>query len=516
MVLVGCFGFRPLQTTLSAHVEPFRQCAPPEQPHLVLGGQHGRQHVGQYRLVPGDQYVDVVVSDYATSQNTYNYMRSNWPNKLLGLAECNQPDDPNNTTYMWDYFVTWANFPQTKSTPSYLSNVYNNPKVITLDKLPNLANYHGATPVPTATPLPTIVPPIGQTIWLKAQMNGDYVTASTGEVNTPLEARVTTAGTNEGFTVGDAGNGLISLKSNANGLYVSAWTATTNSPLQARATTVSTWEEYRLINAGNGLIALQANANNLYVSTWNDPNQPLEARAAVVNTWEEYQMGTFGPANTPTPTVPPATPTAVPPTATFTTIPPTSTNTVAPPTATAVPPTSTPVAPTATATVAAPTPTYTSVPATSTATVVVPTSTATVASGAPIGKTIWLKAQMNGDYVSAWTSDANVPLEARSTAVNTWEKFTVVDAGNGYIALKAMANNLYVSAWTATTNSPLQARATVVSTWEMFKWVDDGGGFISIQAAANNDYVSTWNDPNQPLEARATTINTWERYQWGQ
>jgi hypothetical protein len=133
----------------------------------------------------------------------------------------------------------------------------------------------------------------------------------------------------------------------------------------------------------------------------------------------------------------------------------------------------------------------------------------------PIGQTIWLKAQMNGDYVSAWSADANAPLESRSTAVNTWENFTVVDAGNGFIALKASANNLYVSAWKATANSPLQARAATVSTWEQFKWIDDGNGLISLQAAANNLYVSTWNDPNQPLEARASVINTWEQFQWG-
>jgi hypothetical protein len=450
---------------------------------------------------PGDAYVDVVVSDYATSANTYNSMRSNFPKKLLALAECNQPDDPNNTSYMWDYFVTWANFPQTKSSPSYLNNVYNNPKVITLDKLPNLANYAGPTPVPTATPFPAVSLPIGSSIWLKAQMNGDYVTTSTGEANAPLEAKATTAGNNESYTVVDAGNGLIALRSNANGLYVSAWTAATNGPLQARSTTVSTWEEFRAVNAGNGFIALQAQANGFYASTWNDPNQPLEARAAVVNTWEEYQWGTFGPAPT-------ATNTTVPPTATNTAVPPTVTNTPAPPTVT-----NTPVPPTVTNTAVPPTATFTSVPATFTPTV---TATAVVTNGAPIGKTIWLKAQMNGDYVSAWTADANSPLESRSTAVNTWEKFTVVDAGNGFIALKANANNLYVSAWTATVNGPLQARSAAVSTWEMYKWIGNGDGTISLQAAANNLYVSTWNDPNQPLEARASVINIWEKYTWGQ
>ena len=101
----------------------------------------------------------------------------------------------------------------------------------------------------------------------------------------------------------------------------------------------------------------------------------------------------------------------------------------------------------------------------STPTDIVPTSTdaaLTSISDVPVGKTIWLKANVNGDYVSAWFDGAIVPLEARSTHIEAWEEFDVVDEGNGEIALKAHANGDYVSAWQRDTNTPLEARSTEV------------------------------------------------------
>ncbi|MFD6304377.1 hypothetical protein ACFWFF_15095 [Streptomyces sp. NPDC060223] len=53
------------------------------------------------------------------------------------------------------------------------------------------------------------------------------------------------------------------------------------------------------------------------------------------------------------------------------------------------------------------------------------------------------------------------------TCVGTWEKFTLVDAGNGNVALRAQADNLYVCADNAGT-SPLIANRTAVGTWEQF------------------------------------------------
>jgi len=131
----------------------------------------------------------------------------------------------------------------------------------------------------------------------------------------------------------------------------------------------------------------------------------------------------------------------------------------------------------------------------------------------PLGKTIWLKAGVNGNYVSAWLGGTN-PLQARSLAVNTWEKFNVVDAGGGFVGLQAQANGLYVSAWISDPNTPLEARAQWVKTWEMFEWCDLGNGNVALKAVADGLFVSAWSDANTPLQARSTNANGWETFQW--
>jgi hypothetical protein len=132
----------------------------------------------------------------------------------------------------------------------------------------------------------------------------------------------------------------------------------------------------------------------------------------------------------------------------------------------------------------------------------------------PTGRTIWLKAGVNGNYVSAWLGGVN-PLQARSMAVQTWEKFNVIDTGSGFVALQAQANNLYVSAWISDPNTPLEARAQSVNTWEKFQWCDLGNGSVALKAAADGLFVSVWSDVNTPLQARSTNANGWEIFQWG-
>lgn len=141
-----------------------------------------------------------------------------------------------------------------------------------------------------------------------------------------------------------------------------------------------------------------------------------------------------------------------------------------------------------------------------------------VPSAAPIGATISLKAS-NGLYVSARNApDGTAPLEAVASVVDTWEKFTVVDAGNGMIALRALANGKYVSAWQATTNSPLTAAVTAVAVWESFRWAVTGSGTAGLVSYANGQFVSAWQDTAEttvaPLQARSGRLGDWETFQW--
>lgn len=134
----------------------------------------------------------------------------------------------------------------------------------------------------------------------------------------------------------------------------------------------------------------------------------------------------------------------------------------------------------------------------------------------PIGQTIWLKASANGNYVSTRANTTDNPLWASATAANTWEKYEVVDAGNGFVSLIAKANNLYVSARITTTDVPLQAKSSSIGAWEKFIWIGNGDGTVSFRSIANNKYVSARsNKADSPLEARIDSIAGWERFTWG-
>ncbi|GER90093.1 glucosylceramidase [Dictyobacter vulcani] len=138
-------------------------------------------------------------------------------------------------------------------------------------------------------------------------------------------------------------------------------------------------------------------------------------------------------------------------------------------------------------------------------------------SGAPVGKTIWLRATNNNNYVSTRIDQTNSPLNASATQVQAWEEFDVIDAGNGQIALLAHANNDYVSARTDQSNTPLDAMVNQLQGWEKFTWLPQSDGTVALQSQANGNYVSARTDQsNTPLDANVTQIQGWEKFTWGQ
>ncbi|CAA6692489.1 MULTISPECIES: hypothetical protein [unclassified Lentimonas] len=139
----------------------------------------------------------------------------------------------------------------------------------------------------------------------------------------------------------------------------------------------------------------------------------------------------------------------------------------------------------------------------------------------PIGKNIWLKAEINGKYVCADQSiNSYAPLNADRAAYGDWEKFTVEDAGNGYVALKSNVNGMYVSADKTDANVQLQPRyqSTSIGTWEKFTWVENSDGTLSLKARANGKYVSADRnvDTARPLCANRDSIGAWEKFTWGE
>ena len=128
-----------------------------------------------------------------------------------------------------------------------------------------------------------------------------------------------------------------------------------------------------------------------------------------------------------------------------------------------------------------------------------------------VGDTIALRAAVNNNYVSADNSGQS-PLIANKTSVGNSEKFTVLDAGSGWIGLRSHANNLFVVAENAGAAS-LIANRTAIGAWERFRFVDAGNNQVALQAQINNNYVRAAS-ATQPLIASATTIGSQERFTW--
>ena len=114
--------------------------------------------------------------------------------------------------------------------------------------------------------------PIGANIRLQSKASSKWVSAT----NVSLFANVSVPGTNELFTVHDAGGiygfgyGYVALQAQANNKYV---TADTNgiAPLIANATSVGTSQLFEWVDNGDGTILLRAVANSLMVSATNNP-----------------------------------------------------------------------------------------------------------------------------------------------------------------------------------------------------------------------------------------------------
>lgn len=136
----------------------------------------------------------------------------------------------------------------------------------------------------------------------------------------------------------------------------------------------------------------------------------------------------------------------------------------------------------------------------------------------PLGKIIFIRSVGNGMIVTSdgYQSPPNQwGLIANRTAVGGWERFLVIDRGNGNVAFQAQSNGKYVTADYGG-NSPLIANRTAIGGWETFKWITLPNGDFALQAAANGKYVSAdgyWN-PQWTIVADRTAIGGWETFTW--
>ena len=108
--------------------------------------------------------------------------------------------------------------------------------------------------------------PIGQTIWLRSQRSGNFVTANLNAANSPLTAaRATSVQDWERFVVIRAEAERIALRSAANDQYVATENNRTDKLLRANRDAVGEWEQYQWINNPDGTVSLKAQINGLYV-----------------------------------------------------------------------------------------------------------------------------------------------------------------------------------------------------------------------------------------------------------
>lgn len=90
---------------------------------------------------PGDNKVDLVVSDYCEKKSEYDELvQLTSGRKMVALAETMNAPDPEKvlTEIPWAYWVTWARRDWNKRSPDDMKLAMAHPKTITLDKLPNL------------------------------------------------------------------------------------------------------------------------------------------------------------------------------------------------------------------------------------------------------------------------------------------------------------------------------------------------------------------------------------------
>ncbi|RAV99470.1 glycosyl hydrolase family 18 protein [Pseudochryseolinea flava] len=120
---------------------------------------------------------------------------------------------------------------------------------------------------------------------------------------------------------------------------------------------------------------------------------------------------------------------------------------------------------------------------------------------APIGKVITLRGN-NSQYVSG--ENGTQALRCNRPSPQTWEQFSVIDAGGGKVALRSMGK--YVSSENGT--QAITCTRTTIGDWEKFDWIINTGGTISLRGN-NGLYISSENGV-AAMTCNRTSIQGWE------
>lgn len=135
-----------------------------------------------------------------------------------------------------------------------------------------------------------------------------------------------------------------------------------------------------------------------------------------------------------------------------------------------------------------------------------PTTPAKHLKDAPvIGASVYLMG-INGQFVSS-NGDGTNAMICNRTSASTWETFTIVDAGGGYIALKSSFGK-YVSG-----STPMYCNAASIGATEKFTWTSPAAGQVQFKCSANNLYVCSENGTTS-MNCNRTSASGWETFNY--
>ena len=142
-----------------------------------------------------------------------------------------------------------------------------------------------------------------------------------------------------------------------------------------------------------------------------------------------------------------------------------------------------------------------------------PVPSAMMAINLPLGETISLFNAASGYYVSTDLSESHHWLRClyQKSTVGDKEKFTLEDAGEGYIAIKA-SNSSYVTCDTTDYAALRAMGAKQISESEKFQCTDLGNGNIVFRAKVNGKYIKADPDDTKILKAMSDSITEWETF----
>ena len=133
--------------------------------------------------------------------------------------------------------------------------------------------------------------PVGQTIWLRATVNGRFVAADLTRAGVPLVADRTAVQAWERFAVTDGADGdpaTVALRAQANGKFVAV---DTGGPLEARGSQAGPSDRFVWEPQPDGTVCLRSRNTGGYVVAEDAGASPLRADRGACQGWERFRWG---------------------------------------------------------------------------------------------------------------------------------------------------------------------------------------------------------------------------------